>query len=101
MNDESGPKAAPEDVPTSVPPSVNATTDFFALLAECSGPDDRTFRAASLLADAWGPALARADRLGFERGYTAGFYDAEREMADAWARAAKPIRDVQARPTYS
>jgi hypothetical protein len=73
-------------------PSVRATRDFLAHLADCTGPDDPTFRAVSLLADAWGPALNRSYRLGFDNGYAAGFWEAEHDMARAWARAVKPVR---------
>lgn len=80
--------------------SVQGTKDFLAYLAEPSGPDDPTFRAASLLADAWGPALDRSYRLGWENGYAAGFYEAEKDMAEAWAKAARPIRAALAQPTW-
>lgn len=79
--------------------SISATTDFFGTLAEATGPDDPVFRAASLLADAWQPALNRSYRLGFENGYAAGLYEAEQDMAAAWAKAARPIREVLKQPT--
>lgn len=88
---------ATDDVPTSEP-SVEPTSDFFAYLAEATGPDDPIFRAASLVADAWAPALDRSYRIGYENGYAAGFYEAEQDMARAWAMAAKPIRDVLKMP---
>ena len=58
------------------------------------------FRAVSLLADAWQPALNRSYTLGYENGYTAGFYDAERDMAAAWAKAATPVRETLRQPSF-
>lgn len=70
-------------------------------LAACTGLDDPVFRAASQLADAWGPALARAERIGFENGRIVGRAEAEREMAESWRAAVKPIRAVLAQPTQA
>lgn len=82
-------------------PSVRATRQFFATLAEATSIDDPLFRAASLLADAWQPALARSYRLGYDNGYAAGFYEAEQDMAASWAAAAAPIRDTLKQPTMN
>lgn len=73
--------------------------EFRILLEACTGPDDPAFRAASLLADAWQPALDRSYRLGYENGYAAGFWEAEQDMQRAWENAAQPIRDTLAQPT--
>lgn len=48
--------------------------------------------AAEMLADAWGPALARSYRLGYGDGYDAGFRAAELEMEQAWSRVAAEVR---------
>lgn len=81
---------------------MNSTvTDIFAAVAAATGPDDPVFRAASLLADAWQPALNCSYRLGYENGYAAGFYEAEQDMAAAWAKAARLVRDTLSMPTHA
>lgn len=55
--------------------------------------DDSYGRAAQLLADAWGPALAAAQCLGYERGYARGHADAESAMAISWAELVRQVRD--------
>ena len=96
------------DAPHSVNPTSSKSTDklavtrgdWDALLAGISSHEDPTFRAAEMLADAWGPALAAADRMGYERGYTYGYRAAEKEMADAWHQVASKIeRELKATPT--
>jgi flagellar biosynthesis/type III secretory pathway protein FliH len=49
-------------------------------------PDEieRTHRAATLLADAWGPALEREYRRGRAEGYRIGYQQAEADMAASW-----------------
>lgn len=68
-------------------------------LASCTGLDDPRFRAAELLAEAWAPALARAQRLGYEAGYAAGYRAAEDEMREAWAQMRRKITATLAQPT--
>jgi hypothetical protein len=94
--------AAGDNTKSTAPTDNLAVTraDWDALLAQVAGPDDPTFRAASLLADSWGPALAAADRLGYARGYSDGYGAAELEMANAWrAVAGKVEKGLKATPT--
>ncbi len=72
--------------------------EFNALLVNATGPEDPQFRAACLLADAWGPALDRSYRLGYENGYVAGFYEAEKREADEWRAVAEAITPVLRMP---
>lgn len=66
--------------------------EFDGLLATCTGPDDPRFRAAEMLADAWQPALATAERIGYGNGYAAGYWAAEQEMGEAWANVARGLK---------
>jgi len=67
---------------------------------EFTGPEDPRWRAAELLADAWGPALERSYHLGYASGYDAGRWSAEHEMAEAWAQMASKITATLAQPTH-
>jgi hypothetical protein len=66
-----------------------------------AGPDDRRWRAVELLADAWGYALESSYRLGRADGYTEGYWDAEHEMAHAWALTAAAVRETMSQPTFA
>lgn len=79
--------------------SVSATREFDDMLAGCTGPEDPTYRAASLLSAAWEPALSASYRLGREDGYAAGHAAAEAEMAAAWHRVYVDVKNVLRQPT--
>jgi hypothetical protein len=70
------------------------------LVGDPAGQDDLRWRAAELLADAWGPALDKSFHLGRSVGYDTGRWDADHEMADAWAQMASKITATLAQPTY-
>ena len=65
-----------------------------------SGPADLRWRAAEMLAGAWGPALERSYHLGYATGYDAGRWSVEHEMAEAWAQMASKITATLAQPTH-
>ncbi len=65
------------------------------------GLDDPRFEAATILANAYRPALDAAQALGYGTGYTAGRYDAEREMSDNWHQVWLHVRAEMARPTHA
>lgn len=75
--------------------------EFTAELDKCTGLDDPRWRAVELLAGAWQPALAAAQRLGYDIGYTAGYWAAEHDMADAWHEVAEKVRELARRPTLA
>ena len=79
---------------------VGPATDYVAALAACSGPEDPAFKAASLLADAWKPALDRSYSMGYENGYCAGWAECERDMADHWRKTVGAVRTVLAQPSH-
>lgn len=66
---------------------------------DLGGPDDPRWRAVELLADAWGPALRRSHDMGHAAGFEAGRWWAEREMAQAWSKAIRPIVATLRYPT--
>lgn len=56
-------------------------------------------QAASVLADAWAPALAKAYELGKVDGYATGARDVERQFAESWAVLAAEVRARASRPS--
>ncbi len=75
--------------------------DFEAELRKCTGPDDPRFKALEIIADAWQPALAAAQNLGYRSGYAAGCWDTESEAAEQWRRMLGPIQATLRQPTYA
>ena len=58
-------------------------------------------RAAELLADAWGPALERSHRLGYETGRRRGRAEGVAEEREAWNRIIGVYRATASRPTFA
>jgi hypothetical protein len=65
------------------------------------GDVEATHRAAELLADAWGPALECAHRLGYETGYARGWLEGRNEEREAWNKIIGCYRDTTAQPTFA
>jgi hypothetical protein len=64
-------------------------------------PDDPRWHLGRMVADAWGPALGSAQRLGHAAGYACGYEAAEADMAASWRQARLAITETLRRPTFA
>ena len=78
--------------------SVLADAEREAAAALAAG---ESWRAVQILADAWGPALARSYRLGYQNGFRAGVVAGRAEEADAWQKIMGVWRQTVKRPSFA
>ena len=80
--------------------TANRLLDEFSA-DDFTGPADPHWRAVQLLADYWGPALAAAQRLGFDLGYREGLVAGRCEESDAWNKIIGTWRETIKRPMFA